>query len=69
VLPGLCDGEPIRAGQVVRIETTSGGWGDPLDSDPSGLLSDRRHVAVTALDDDQLDVRLRRAAIVPVARP
>ena len=32
VLPGLCDAEPITAGELVRIETTGGGgWGDPLD--------------------------------------
>jgi N-methylhydantoinase B len=34
-MPGLCDWEPLRAGQLVRIETTGGGgWGDPLDRDP-----------------------------------
>jgi N-methylhydantoinase B len=32
VLSGLCDDEPIAAGEIVRIETTGGGgWGDPLD--------------------------------------
>jgi N-methylhydantoinase B len=36
VLPGLCDDEPIAAGELVRIETTGGGgWGDPLDRDPA----------------------------------
>ena len=36
VLAGLCDDEPIAAGEVVRIETTGGGgWGDPLDRDPA----------------------------------
>jgi N-methylhydantoinase B len=36
VLAGLCDDEPIAAGEIVRIETTGGGgWGDPLDRDPS----------------------------------
>ncbi|HWM11291.1 MAG TPA: hydantoinase B/oxoprolinase family protein, partial [Solirubrobacteraceae bacterium] len=35
VLAGLCDDEPIAAGEVVRIETTGGGgWGDPLHRDP-----------------------------------
>ena len=34
VLSGLCDDEPIAAGEIVRIETTGGGgWGDPLDRD------------------------------------
>ncbi|MCG8422341.1 MAG: hydantoinase B/oxoprolinase family protein [Proteobacteria bacterium] len=33
-LPGLVDGEPLRAGDLVRIVTTGGGgWGDPLDRD------------------------------------
>ena len=36
VLSGLCDDEPIAAGEIVRIETTGGGgWGDPLDRDPA----------------------------------
>jgi len=31
-LGGLVDGEPVRAGEVVRVETTGGGgWGDALD--------------------------------------
>src|SRR5690348_8163665 len=35
VLAGLCDDEPIAAGEIVRIETAGGGgWGDPLDRDP-----------------------------------
>ncbi len=41
VLPGLCDDEPIRAGEIVRIETTGGGgWGDPLDRDPERVAVD-----------------------------
>lgn len=32
VLPGLADGVAIKAGEIVRIETTGGGgWGDPLE--------------------------------------
>jgi N-methylhydantoinase B len=31
VLGGLVDGEPVKAGQIVKVETTGGGgWGDPL---------------------------------------
>jgi N-methylhydantoinase B len=31
-LGGLVDGEPVKAGQVVRVVTTGGGgWGDPLE--------------------------------------
>jgi N-methylhydantoinase B len=41
VLSGLCDDEPIRAGEIVRIETTGGGgWGDPLDRDPERVAVD-----------------------------
>jgi N-methylhydantoinase B len=41
VLAGLCDDEPIAAGEVVRIETTGGGgWGDPLDRDPALVAVD-----------------------------
>lgn len=33
-LGGLVDGEPVLAGQVVKVVTTGGGgWGDPLDRD------------------------------------
>jgi N-methylhydantoinase B len=55
VLPGLCDDEPIRAGEVVRIETTGGGgWGDPLDRDPERVAVDvlQRKVSETAAHDD-----------------
>jgi N-methylhydantoinase B len=41
VLTGLCDDEPIAAGEIVRIETTGGGgWGDPLDRDPELVALD-----------------------------
>ena len=41
VLAGLCDDEPIAAGEIVRIETTGGGgWGDPLDRDPERVALD-----------------------------
>jgi N-methylhydantoinase B len=34
-LGGLVDGEPLVAGQVVRVVTTGGGgWGDPLEREP-----------------------------------
>ncbi|MGP0093966.1 MAG: hydantoinase B/oxoprolinase family protein [Xanthobacteraceae bacterium] len=40
-LPGLVDGEPVLAGQVVRVCTTGGGgWGDPLDREPHHVLRD-----------------------------
>jgi N-methylhydantoinase B len=41
VLPGLVDDEPIPAGTLVRVETTGGGgWGDPLDREPSRVALD-----------------------------
>lgn len=40
-LGGLVDGEPVRAGQVVRVVTTGGGgWGDPLEREPEWVLRD-----------------------------
>jgi N-methylhydantoinase B len=34
-LGGLVDGEPLAAGQVMRVVTTGGGgWGDPLEREP-----------------------------------
>jgi N-methylhydantoinase B len=41
VLPGLVDDEPIPAGTLVRVETTGGGgWGDPLEREPSRVVLD-----------------------------
>jgi N-methylhydantoinase B len=40
-LGGLVDGEPVRAGQVVRVVTTGGGgWGDPLAREPELVRRD-----------------------------
>jgi N-methylhydantoinase B len=40
-LGGLVDGEPVKAGQVVRVVTTGGGgWGDPLEREPERVLRD-----------------------------
>ena len=40
-LGGLVDGEPVKKGEVVRVETTGGGgWGDPLARDPRLVLLD-----------------------------
>jgi N-methylhydantoinase B len=40
-LGGLVDGEPLLAGQIVRVRTTGGGgWGDPLDREPDLVLGD-----------------------------
>jgi len=37
----LADGEPVRAGEVIRIRTTGGGgWGDPLDRPYREVLRD-----------------------------
>jgi N-methylhydantoinase B len=40
-LGGLVDGEPVKTGEVVRVETTGGGgWGDPLEREPALVLLD-----------------------------
>jgi N-methylhydantoinase B len=40
-LGGLVDGEPVLAGQVVRVVTTGGGgWGNPLEREPERVLQD-----------------------------
>jgi N-methylhydantoinase B len=40
-LGGLVDGEPVLAGQVVRVLTTGGGgWGDPLEREPELVQRD-----------------------------
>jgi N-methylhydantoinase B len=37
----LADAEPVKAGEVIRIRTTGGGgWGDPLERDPSLVVRD-----------------------------
>ncbi|MGH9250952.1 MAG: hydantoinase B/oxoprolinase family protein [Acidimicrobiales bacterium] len=39
----LADGEPVRAGEIIRIRTTGGGgWGDPLDRPYDEVLRDVR---------------------------
>ncbi len=41
VLPGLADDQPVRAGEIIRIETTGGGgWGDPFERDPELVARD-----------------------------
>lgn len=48
-MEGLVDAEPVRAGEVIRIRTTGGGgWGDPLDRDPSRVAADVRDGKVSA---------------------
>ena len=40
-LGGLVDGEPVLAGQIVRVVTTGGGgWGDPLEREPELVQRD-----------------------------
>ncbi|TDB86601.1 hypothetical protein E1264_17465 [Actinomadura sp. KC216] len=49
------DDHPVKAGQVIRIRTTGGGgWGDPLDRDPSRVAADVRDgkVSVDGARDD-----------------
>jgi N-methylhydantoinase B len=54
-MPGLCDWEPVAAGEVIRIETTGGGgWGDPLERDPGRVAADviQGKVSRSAARDD-----------------
>src|SRR3984957_7852753 len=54
-LGGLVDGEPVLAGQVVRVVTTGGGgWGDPLERDTEWVLRDviEGKVSLSAARDD-----------------
>ena len=40
-LGGLVNGEPVLAGQIVRVVTTGGGgWGDPLEREPELVMRD-----------------------------
>jgi N-methylhydantoinase B len=40
-LGGLVDGEPVKAGEIVRVVTTGGGgWGDPLEREPEWVVRD-----------------------------
>lgn len=75
-LGGLVDGEPVRKGEVVRVETTGGGgWGDALDREPELVLRDvlqgkvssaaaRDHygVAIGAGPDGEPSVRIDETA-------
>jgi N-methylhydantoinase B len=48
-LGGLVDGEPVAAGEIVRVCTTGGGgWGDPLEREPSFVLQDVNEHKVSA---------------------
>jgi N-methylhydantoinase B len=54
-LGGLVDGEPVRAGEIVRVVTTGGGgWGDPLEREPDLVLRDviEGKVSLEAARDD-----------------
>ena len=44
----LADGEPVRAGEVIRIRTTGGGgWGDPLERPYEEVVRDVRWAKVS----------------------
>jgi N-methylhydantoinase B len=48
-LGGLVDGEPVAAGEIVRVCTTGGGgWGDPLEREPSSVLQDVNEDKISA---------------------
>lgn len=42
-MEGLVDDHPVKAGELIRIQTTGGGgWGSPLDRDPAQVAADVR---------------------------
>ncbi|MEO9199177.1 MAG: hydantoinase B/oxoprolinase family protein [Antricoccus sp.] len=50
IVDALADGEPVQAGEVIRIRTTGGGgWGNPLDRDPNLVLRDIKWGKVSAV--------------------
>jgi N-methylhydantoinase B len=54
-LGGLVDGEPLAAGQLVRVVTTGGGgWGDALEREPDLVRHDvwQGKVSLEAARDD-----------------
>src|ERR1700761_1763986 len=54
-LGGLVDGEPVLAGQILRVRTTGGGgWGDPLEREAELVLRDviEGKVSLEAARDD-----------------
>lgn len=68
-LGGLVDGEPMKAGQVVRVVTTGGGgWGDPLTREPDRVLVDvsQGKVSAKAARDDYGVVLAKRKGLLAV---
>jgi N-methylhydantoinase B len=64
-LGGLVDGEPVLAGQVVRVVTTGGGgWGDPLEREPDLVCDDviENRVSVQSARNDYGVVLVRPGA-------
>jgi N-methylhydantoinase B len=73
-LGGLVDGEPVLAGQIVRVLTTGGGgWGDPLTREPElvardvvdgkvSLAAARDEYGVAVVADDDAGYRVDAAA-------
>ena len=80
----LADAEPVKAGEVIRIRTTGGGgWGNPLDRDPTlvvrdvlwrkvsqeSAFTDFGVVLTGSLDDDTLDHLPEATAAERASRP
>jgi N-methylhydantoinase B len=65
-LGGLVDGEPLRAGQTMRVVTTGGGgWGDPLEREPELVRIDVEQGKVSrkaARDDYGVVLRAAKVA-------
>jgi N-methylhydantoinase B len=68
-LGGLVDGQPMKAGQVVRVVTTGGGgWGDPLTREPERVLVDvnQGKVSAKAARDEYGVVLVKRKGLYTV---
>ncbi len=65
-LGGLVDGEPLKAGQTMRVVTTGGGgWGDPLEREPELVRIDVEQGKVSrkaARDDYGVVLRAAKVA-------
>ena len=71
-LGGLVDGEPVLAGQIVRVVTTGGGgWGDPLEREPELVQRDviEGKVSAQAARDDYGVVLDRQMPSTPLQPP
>jgi N-methylhydantoinase B len=71
-LPGMVDNHPLKAGDVIRLETTGGGgWGDPLEREPELVLRDvaQGKVSTRSAEKDYGVVLTETELRIQVAQP